>query len=434
MSQLLVFARLAARGKWGWSRCPLVQDEPPQLRPLLVPAGRIESDRLCHRLCDTRFARDTQMQPSSRHANLYGELWRRREPTALLQPDVLGNESYFVDIADGDFGNVRISCWPTPESFRGGRRWGRFGSTKVGIVPFRTKAELTSDTVGLSVFEVELYFREIGPQGLIPESYRELCHGQQCQRRPHSSISLVNLPAPTNIAPQQILPVSTTVGTGTTRKPWRFRSNSVKDCDGQARTARWTWDTNGHKPVVLYGGVALQHEGDPFLIACRARGKAYIKKHRYPRIRIPLDFSYRMQPKWWKLVPQNGHADLSTDIQNLDGEMQDLNMNSGKFTSADSSQQRSASRGHDYEHVKIGGHAKVIVGSGSFGSSGQNPRSGRGMQGLDPRSNRGTEQLDPRSGRRTEEPDPHLPEGEVPRGMEQMMRPQHDVSDDEEPE
>lgn len=335
------------------------------------------------------------MRRRGRYAPRYGELKRPKKPVAGPETSVLDNESYLVDIANGNLGNICVSCWLTSEDIPGGRRWGKLGPTDVAIMPFRTRAQLITPNVRLSTFDIEIFLRETDTTDSWPTPCPDICHRHQ--RQPPSKVCLVDLPAPTDVAHEQI---ATGPSNAQSPKPWRFRSEVIQDCDGQTRAAKWTWDANGYKPMVLHGGLALRHQGAPFVVACRARGKGFVSLRKHLRLR--LDFSNdRLQPKWWTLVPQNSSNDLSDVISGLDMEMQSLNLNPSRSIPIGAQHVRGGAHGSNYELGTIGGQANVIAGNVYFAQ----------------------DTNDPRSRRQPTDRDPHMAADVISQSMERLMRP-----------
>lgn len=179
----------------------------------------------------------------------------------------------------------------------------------------------------------------------------------------------MDLPAPKHV--MQCSPIYDQADT-TVSKLWRFRSEEIPNCDGLARGARWTWDANGHDPLVLHGGIALQHLGEPFVVACRVRGKAFVES---PDQRFRLHFQFSSEdniPKWWMVVPQDSSQDLTQSVQRLEAEVHELNTMSDRKSSEVTTAIPSHSQGHGFGSSQIGGSANVIMGNAIFGvGSGQ---------------------------------------------------------------
>lgn len=289
----------------------------------------------------------------------------------------LDRESYFVDIAGGDFGNIRITCWLQSENVTPGRRWGKLGSSHAAILPFSTTAQLLARNVRLKTFEIEMFLSEAGLQGSGPESFPVRCPGPECQA--HSELCLIQPPAPSEVIRRYTGSASSNARTF---KPWNFRSESIRDCDRHSRAAKWTWEAHNHEPVPLHGAIALRHQDSPFLVACRTRGELYVLLRR--RARLRLDFNNESKPpEWWQLSPEPSHADLSGSLSRLDIETQRLNQNRLSSASAPSSREQAGTQGSNYGHVNIAGYANVIVGSGSFERRDRERRSSPRTQGRD---------------------------------------------------
>lgn len=304
------------------------------------------------------------MQGQSRYTYRYNEFQQAREPIPLSRAGVVGTDSHLVNIANGQCGDVKVSCWPTREGVEGGRSWGKLdATTSIGIVPFRARAGTTSSTVKVGNFELELFFCEPDQQGLGPTSFPD-CHQEQCCG--HAAIALVDLPAPTYVAGR-----APSVGSNDTitDKPWEFRSEGIESCDGSYRAAKWKWDANGNEPVVSHGGVALQHKERPFVVACRVRGKAFVEVlHQRVPIRIRYQFSNEeTPPKWWTMIPQQSNRDLSESMAQLDTMMQSLNTKPHAKFSPPTIPGATVSQGHSFGHAMISGSAPVIMGDVHFG-------------------------------------------------------------------
>lgn len=300
------------------------------------------------------------MRGQSRYTNRYSEFQRARDPIPLNQAGVLEIDSYLVNIANGQCGDVKVSCWPTREGVEGGRAWGKLNATSIAIVPFRARAGTTSSTVKVGAFELELFFCEPDWQGLGPAVFPDCYQQKNCV---HSAIDLVESPAPVCVTGRT---TSTGSEDTTIEKPWELRSEAIESCDGKSRAAKWKWVANGHEPVVSYGGVALQHMEEPFVVACRVRGKAFVELfHQSVPIRIRYQFSNEERPpKWWTMIPQQSSEDLSQDVAQLEAVMQNLNTISHEYHSHSLRAFRGTGRsqGHNFGPAMIGGSASVVMG------------------------------------------------------------------------
>lgn len=257
------------------------------------------------------------MHKHSRYANRYNELQQSEEPRNIPQPGTLGRTSAFQNIASGNFQSVSISCWPLSECLEGGRRWGKLDSNNVAIMPFTTRADPTNPVVRLDSFEIELHICEIGPQGARPDSYPWSCPQEQLECQPHSPLWLVVNPAPT------VFPVGQAANAAAD-KSWTFRSKEIQYCDGKTRGGKWIWEANGHEPVLLYGGMALQHQCDPFLVACQVSGRASIERSKGAYVRL-IFTNENIEPRWWEVQPLREDTDLKGDVRRLQSEMRSLN-------------------------------------------------------------------------------------------------------------
>lgn len=297
----------------------------------------------------------------SRYTDRFGELERPVQPVEPPQPMRQDNE--FRDIAGGKFEKIWIHCWLTPEGVPKGMRSGKYGSSCAVVVPFTTTARVVPEKATLHTFDIELFCSDHAAREAGPESFPQPCLGDRCHS--YSQPCLVGHPAPDH------------VDADSAGQPWSFRSEVIQDCDRQSRAAKWTWEAHGHKPVLLHGAIALRYQGGPFWVACRTRGKGSTVVLR--RLQRRFKFSNETKvPEWWQLSPQTSNMDLAPDISGLKAEMRRLNRNEPEPTQV--------SQYCNYEHISIGGHARVIAGSGSFGREESNPRTFSGVQGQDPQS------------------------------------------------
>lgn len=333
------------------------------------------------------------MPGRSRYAYRYDDFHQNQEPIPVSQAGIIEADSYLLNIANGQCGDIRVSCWPSPEGDGRGRRWGKLGATDVAIMPFRTRAGTASPTAKVDTFELELFFTEANHQGFGPSRFPEPCCQEQC--RCHAAIHLVNVPAPANLAQTSI---ATSFSVSSTKKPWTFRSEEVQGCSGLSGAAKWTWDANGHEPLILHGGVAFKHVGEPLVVTCRVRGRAFTEIPNQ-RLRIRYQFSNEQDtPKWWVLVPRASNDDLAQSVDQLEAMIQNLNREpSGSdtpLTSAGIGSQASAgpASGHNFGSATISGPAHVVMGDIHFGYNASpnlfqrgagwqqfNPSSGTGM-------------------------------------------------------
>lgn len=268
------------------------------------------------------------MRVRGRYAARYDEFERHEKPIQTAPSHIPSIDQYsLVDVANSQFSNVRVGCWPSPEGFEradGGRRWGKLGTSEItaAIIPFRTKAIGTSSMIRFNNFELELFWYTPDPETAAPTSYPKPCSQQECEK--HSDICLLDFPVPRNVT-RFPKPLFTTKST---QKSWTFRSEDMSSCDGQARAAKWIWEANGHDPVDLYGGVVLRHSGSPFILTCRVRGKASIEIPN-SSLRLRVQFSNEQyNPKWWKMMPRDSEEDLAPHVQKLEFLMRRLNLQS----------------------------------------------------------------------------------------------------------
>ncbi|KAK5074599.1 hypothetical protein LTR24_010070 [Lithohypha guttulata] len=235
----------------------------------------------------------------------------------------IGPNSDLVDIACADFGSVRIHCWPgTESSFHGGRRrWGRRRESNAAIVPFRLQAG-QSMRCKVKLVERDLQFAakqpDVGCIGLrsAPSSTTvPTCDGKE--------VCLIELPAPDSVSgPGQSVTLAT---------PWLFNSEPITSNDGFARTARWTWTANDHKPCILHGAAVVQHPNQPFLVTCKVRGEASIPlANEKVKVKLKLRFdSDELGPRLWYFHPQEPESDLLSfeqAIAGLNAEIKEMNM------------------------------------------------------------------------------------------------------------
>lgn len=214
----------------------------------------------------------------SRYSSVYAEFDRDQRTQVSPLPGVLDSQSYLRDIANGDCGNVKVSCWPSPEGVEVGRKWGKWRTTDIVIMPFRLRAGLLSPSIRLDHFETEVFVCEPDRQGHGPLSFPPTCRDQQgCS---HSGIWLVQIPAPAYLSSH---------GNASPSALWTFKSEGISDCDGWSRAARWSFCPNGHEPRVLYGSLALKHLNKPFIMACKVRGAASIE---IPASKLRLRFKF----------------------------------------------------------------------------------------------------------------------------------------------
>jgi len=235
----------------------------------------------------------------------------------------IGPNSDLVDIACADFGSVRIHCWPgTESSFHGGRRrWGRRRDSNAAIVPFRLQAG-QSMRCKVKLVELELQFAANQPD-FSGIASRSAPSQTTTPRSEGEEVRLIELPVPHNVSgPCQFIDSST---------PWLFHSESITGNDGFARTARWTWTANDHKPCILHGAAVVQHPNQPFLVACKVRGEASIPlANEKPKLKLRLRFdSDEFGPRLWYFHPQEPESDLPSfeqAIAGLNAEIKEMNL------------------------------------------------------------------------------------------------------------
>lgn len=303
-----------------------------------------------------------------RFRSRYGEFERSDSQAAVIQARTLAAESHLFDIAEAHcdfvkYGTARITCWPSPEGANEGRRWGRYKSVDAVIMPFRTKASLSDDSARLSTYELELFLRSSEPESCGSLSFSKPCplgrSGEPCNI--HSEVCLVELPAPESMTGHP-------TDDNMLQKPWKFRSEVGCSCGNSERAAKWIWDANGHDPITLHGGLALQHQGGPFFIACRVRGQALIQDANF-RLRSILKFGNEpSELKWWKVEPKASYEDLTTSVAKLEDEIRGLNTKCSTNKSSSTEARMDNSQSHQFAPTTIGGHATAILGNLSIGS------------------------------------------------------------------
>lgn len=304
------------------------------------------------------------MRVRGRYAGRYADFAGREPALPRTQSEAVSVDGYsLLDIANAQFRNVRVSCWPSPEGAErmdGWRRWGKLGATDVtaAIIPFRTKAVGVSPAVRLNNFELEVFLCAPENQTAGPVTFPDpCCREQQCAT--HSDVWLLELPAPRDVHRPAVPMLQ---GDDAEPKPWRFRSEVVSSCDGRARAAQWIWDANGHEPVDLHGGLILRHSGDPFILACRARGKASIE---IPdsRLRVRIQFSNEQyEPKCFKITPQESGEDLMPDVRQFESVMQKLNTGLSAYANTLSTSELHRSEGHNFGDPSVH-DGNVIMGN-----------------------------------------------------------------------
>lgn len=301
----------------------------------------------------------------------YSEFENNEIRAPIGQTRTLDAESHLFDIAEAHFdceeyGTAKIFCWPSPEGITG-RRWGRYRSVDAVILPFRTKASLSEDNTRLDTFELELFLCSSKPESPGALDFSKPCsngwYGKHCNI--HSEIQLVELPAPESMVG---CPPGMPPNDNMLQKPWRFRSEVGCSCVNSPRAARWTWDAKGHDPIALYGGLALQHTGQPFLIACRVRGQAFVLRSTGRPGSILKFGGEKSVLKWWRVVPKFPGEDLSVGIEQLEVEMRRLNSRSTVGSSSCSGTKTDNASGHNFATTTIGGHATAILGNLTIGS------------------------------------------------------------------
>lgn len=301
------------------------------------------------------------------------DVFERREIRGpIAQTRTLADESHLFDIAEAHFdsakyGTARISCWLSPEGVKPGRRWGKYKSADAVIVPFRTKASLSEDNARLNTFELELLLCSSEPESHSSISFSEPCpmgwSGNPCKI--HSEVRLVDLPAPESMvgASTDLSPDDSML-----RQPWKLRSEAGCSCGNSERAAKWIWDAKGHDPIALYGGLALQHTGRPFLVACRVNGQAFVKQSN-GRVSSILKFGgEKSELKWWRIEPKMSDEDLSIRIEHLQDEIRRLNLKSTTSPSAGPGAGTDNSQSHSFATTTIGGNATAILGNLTIGS------------------------------------------------------------------
>lgn len=302
----------------------------------------------------------------------YGEFEKSEIQVPRTQVRTLAAESHLFDIAEAHFdcaqyGTARVFCWPSPEGSDMGRRWGRYRAVDAVIVPFRTKASLSKDNARLDTFELELFL--CSSEAEIPAflSFSRPCpigwSGHLCDI--HSEIRLVELPAPESMVgfPPDLHQQDTML-----QKPWKLRSEVGCSCGNSERAAKWTWDAKGHDPIALYGGLALQHTGRPFLVACRVNGQALVQSPN-GRLSSILKFGGEKNDlKWWRLEPKASNDDLSISIGQLQEDMRRLNSKPTTKPSSTPDAGMDNSQSHNFATTTIGGNATAILGNLTIGS------------------------------------------------------------------
>lgn len=308
----------------------------------------------------------------------YTEISHAESEATTLDIPTLGSSTPLVDIADkhfsdARFGTIRVKCWPRAEIEDPGRRWGKYGSMDVVIMPFRTVAYLSANSARLTTYEVELFFCNFEIATSRTLSFSQPCclgqYGRPCGG--HSNLNLVELPAPKEMegglrdSPRDI---------ATGQKSWKLRSEVGCSCGNSDKAAKWVWVANGHDSIALYGALALQHPGCTFRIACRVRGHATIQDSNL-RLHSILQFGDETSIlKWWKIDPKCSNEDVSASVKQLEQDIRDLNTNPVGRNPLDakggvvthSAIEVGQPQSHSYAAPSIGGNANVVLGNVTY--------------------------------------------------------------------
>lgn len=247
-----------------------------------------------------------------RYASRYSEF-----DNAILSahvPGTIGSRTPLTDLALANFGQAQVCCWTRPKD----RRWGTHGLEKeeAAVMHFGMGVQGPEDCK-VRAFELDLMLSSVGGQlGSSDDTPMDL-EGEQNQ------VCLIELPAPSMF--EGASPATHNAPRETCRS-WRFCSNPIADQNsGQHSIARWLWEAYDEvhqvQGRVLYGGIALQHLGCPFLVSCHVKGK--ISKPNGIRLKFSNDHH---QPRPWRLVPTPSTLDLQDQIDQLQQEIYRLNM------------------------------------------------------------------------------------------------------------
>ncbi|KEF61529.1 uncharacterized protein A1O9_03096 [Exophiala aquamarina CBS 119918] len=235
------------------------------------------------------------------------------------------------DLANATFGRTAVRCWLEGK----GRRWGMYEGHLAAIFEFEMVPE-ESPGSKLHNFELALTFSTTGR-----EDGTQLAPSLPGQER---AVYLIPMPAPTLVlgwpTTRQVNQVgsfnptvefpggSAAIGAltrsseRTIERCWTFRSGLRGSADGIPVTATWTWVANPDKLQsedrnLLYGGLALQHDGSPFQATCQVT----VKKGKLGNVR----YSGTTRSSSWTIVPDFSLEELGTSINQLEEKMTRLN-------------------------------------------------------------------------------------------------------------
>ncbi|KAK5072298.1 hypothetical protein LTR70_010336 [Exophiala xenobiotica] len=236
------------------------------------------------------------------------------------------------DLAQAEVGRTKVNCWLEGR----GRRWGIYEGQLAAIFEFKIAAQEPSGSK-LDNFELALTFSAPGrgEQTPLPPGFAAQGVGVYLIPMPAPALVL-GWPTARQVAregafnPAMEFPggggasVGTLTGSSerTVERCWTFRSGLRGNAYGIPVTATWTWVANPDNPQiedrgVLYGGLALQHDGHPFQATCQVTAK----RGKLGDIR----YAGTSQSMPWTIVPDLSLEELATSIDQLEEKMTRLN-------------------------------------------------------------------------------------------------------------
>ncbi|KAK5957202.1 hypothetical protein OHC33_001573 [Knufia fluminis] len=317
------------------------------------------------------------MPTLGRFSNRYGEL--DAGSRLAYHAGVIDASSPLLDIANVEFGKARIRCLLEPE----GKKWGIYKRKRAAIIHLQIKADQPSGC-NISNFQLELCFAPVAQA-----STNTSTAGSRYLLRSTTShqplVSLVKLPSPLYVSGRpcadhsrrewsfhpgvQTTSIEGSLGGARASLPcaaqtaWVFRSSCDADTKGRLVTASWIWETDSRNPQaegngVLHAGIALNHPGEPFVVACQAKGN--VRKARFR-----LKFSSKnkeAQPRLWRLIPEASNEDLKEQIDGLESLMVKLNILASTPAPQTPQQYSGCPSSRSYGSAMIGGAATVHMG------------------------------------------------------------------------
>lgn len=261
-------------------------------------------------------------------------------------PRKVHQSSPILDIANAELGKFKIKCFLK----RNQTFWGKHEGDSAAVFHFTMQMKEPSGSK-LGSFELTVSFIPSEPASVVTVS-TGIAASTASPSSPCNSVFLLDEPQPAeriwglplsrdimkgwDIGPE----IETPTGGGrfgginrstewTDNRSWRFEATPDGE-DGLLTSATWTWEANPlntqvEDRKVLYGGVAIRHDGQPFTIQCHVEGRTWRAEGSHKFGIFSSDKLDPSEPRQWTMTPKLVDTDIKCHIDALESEMKRLN-------------------------------------------------------------------------------------------------------------